>query len=368
MKHLWIIISIALFPFQALAVTPATQHILQYGSTFYDPTDTGAPSQTCAPGDVALSGNNVHDTFVFLVGKGLKDFQAAAIIGNLQQESGPKLDTSAVNPDGSGSTGIAQWLGSRLDGLKALAQKLGKPDTDLSVQLAFLWQELTTTEQGSLTALEATTDVTSATISFQNNFERCDKAFCMQDRRIQNAKDVLTLAQSNSWGSGASATSCSSPGGSATGAKIVQIALSQVGTNEGNTTNGGPSCKYQGTSCPQAWCADFVSWVYQQAGVPFTEGGDGGWRQAGAASLASWFQKHGTWIPNPGHAVPVTDPSAPQPGDVVYYPAGDGHVNIVVSYDGKTVKTVGGNQADSVSTVNFDVFGAGPNSGWGRLK
>src|SRR5262249_31662198 len=39
---------------------------------------------------------------------------------------------------------------------------------------------------------------------------------------------------------------------------------------------GGNSCDGQGT---QEWCADFASWIYKQAGYPFS-GGANGWRLA----------------------------------------------------------------------------------------
>ena len=54
----------------------------------------------------------------YFISQGWKDFQAAAIVGNLMQES--NLKPTAVNPN-SGAYGIAQWLGSRLTALKTQA-------------------------------------------------------------------------------------------------------------------------------------------------------------------------------------------------------------------------------------------------------
>jgi hypothetical protein len=153
--------------------------------------------------------------------------------------------------------------------------------------------------------------------------------------------------------------------GSALGKKVVQIALAEVGTVESpRGSDRGDACKYQGSGCPQAWCADFASWVYRQAGAPFSGGADGGWRIASSSALADYWKKNGVWIQNPGRPVPVNDPRAPQPGDVVWYP---GHTNIVVSYDGKTVKTVGGNESRGVTVgTGWDVFKEA--YGWGSPK
>jgi hypothetical protein len=52
---------------------------------------------------------NAAVAFDYLVGKGLRDYQAAAIIGNLQQES--RLNPRAMSPPDpvQPSRGIAQW-------------------------------------------------------------------------------------------------------------------------------------------------------------------------------------------------------------------------------------------------------------------
>jgi polyisoprenyl-teichoic acid--peptidoglycan teichoic acid transferase len=153
--------------------------------------------------------------------------------------------------------------------------------------------------------------------------------------------------------------------GSALGNKVVQIALAEVGTVESpRGSDRGEPCKYQHAGCPQAWCADFASWVYKQAGAPFRGGADGGWRIASSRVLADYWKKNGVWIQNPGRPVPVNDVRAPQPGDVVWYP---GHTNIVVSYDGETVKTVGGNESQAVEVGSgWDIFKEA--YGWGRPK
>jgi len=150
-----------------------------------------------------------------------------------------------------------------------------------------------------------------------------------------------------------------------TGGNVVQVAqgelaLHLVGT--GPEDNGGPVCKYQGSGCAQAWCADFVSWVFNQAGTPFTGGADGGWRIAAAVGVEQWFQQNGVWTPN-GPAAPP-----PQPGDVFYTPADGGHTGIIVAVSGNSVTTIEGNTAPYVASYTYNDYHTTDWVGWGSLK
>ena len=188
------------------------------------------------------------------------------------------------------------------------------------------------------------------------------------DERARSAQNKGWAAAQAGGSNSGGTTACHASGGisrSTLGNKVVQIALAEVGTVESpRGSDRGEPCKYQGSGCPQAWCADFASWVYKQAGATFSDGTDGGWRIASSRSLADYWKKNGVWIQNPGRPVPVNDPRSPHPGDIVWYP---GHTNIVVSYDGKTVKTVGGNEFQAVTVgTGWDVFKEA--YGWGRPK
>ena len=76
----------------------------------------------------------------YLLKKGVPPVGAAAILGNMDGETGGTFDTSLVN--GTGHSGLCQWGGGRLQNLKRLANSKGKDWTDVEVQLDFLWQEL----------------------------------------------------------------------------------------------------------------------------------------------------------------------------------------------------------------------------------
>lgn len=83
----------------------------------------------------------------------------------------------------------------------------------------------------------------------------------------------------------------------------------------------------------EEWCADFVSYVYKEAGNPFTGGETNGWDE----NIASNIQNMG-FIQHP------VDQYTPQPGDVAYFDYAGGHVEIVVS-GGPTPTFIYGNSA-----------------------
>ena len=136
---------------------------------------------------------NDKASYDFFVGKGLTSFQAAGIVGNLDQESGDS--PTAVQPGGPGR-GLAQWsTGGRWDSdsgdnLAAYAASHGGGSVwGLTMQLDFIWFELTSFPGYGLAALKATTNVTDATVVFQNKFEGCGT--CVETQRVKYAKDVL---------------------------------------------------------------------------------------------------------------------------------------------------------------------------------
>ena len=135
---------------------------------------------------------NDHAVYDYFVGKGLTSFQAAGIVGNLDQESGDS--PTAVQPGGPGR-GLAQWsTGGRWDtgssdNLTAYAGAHGMSVWSLNLQLDFIWYELTSFPGYGLAALKATTNVTDAVVVFQNKFEGCGT--CVETQRVTYAKDVL---------------------------------------------------------------------------------------------------------------------------------------------------------------------------------
>ncbi|MED3792319.1 phage tail tip lysozyme [Niallia alba] len=96
-------------------------------------------SSTSSSSNYASGGSTEATVWNFFKSKGFSDSATAGIMGNLRQESG--FSTTAVNKS-SGATGIAQWLGGRLSGLKNFAGSQGTSYTNLNTQLEWLWKEL----------------------------------------------------------------------------------------------------------------------------------------------------------------------------------------------------------------------------------
>jgi lysophospholipase L1-like esterase len=196
------------------AITNEQRKALRSGVRYYN---TSPDVCLVGGGDRQLSGNdNIAKIFNFLVGKGLKDYQAAGVLGNIWAESGFEPQRAQgifdrlVPADNwseaqGGGWGLVQWTpGSKMvDPTKAA----GQDPNDLNVQLEFLWGQLNNewpagwggsapssgfNEKRAGDHLKATTDVASATISFETRYER--HAGPPQPDRIAKAEEILSGA------------------------------------------------------------------------------------------------------------------------------------------------------------------------------
>lgn len=124
--------------------------------------------------------------------------------------------------------------------------------------------------------------------------------------------------------------------------QLVTIAKSQLG-NEG----GQKFWSWYGFDSREEWCACFVSWCADQAGLI----------QKGAVSKFSlctagvdWFQEKGKW---------QSGGNIPTPGTIIFFDwdhdGASDHVGIVESCDGTTVHTIEGNSGDAVKQNSYAV-------------
>ena len=118
--------------------------------------------------------------------------QAAAIVGNLDQESG--ASSTAVQAAGPGAA--SRSGPSAVDGTPTRAttpsptpRSKARRSTTSTLQLGFIWYELTTFSGYGLASLKAATNVTDATVAFQTDFEGCGQ--CDQSQRVAYANAVL---------------------------------------------------------------------------------------------------------------------------------------------------------------------------------
>lgn len=139
------------------------------------------------------TGQNVLDAFNFLKSKGWTDEQAAGIIGNLQQESGPNLNHQAVG-DGGKAYGAAQWHPDRQANFERVFGKSIREST-LMEQMAFVDWELNNTEKAAGDRLRQAETAEQAALIVSNHYERPNARYAKNSTRVSNANSVLELAQ-----------------------------------------------------------------------------------------------------------------------------------------------------------------------------
>ena len=136
----------------------------------------GATCQDAQPG-----GDNAKIIWDHLISKGLTKEQAAGVLGNLRQESGPNLDPSineAVPSHAGAGFGIAQWTGGRRTAIENAAKARGANVNDLCFQLDYLVEESMSRESrdypntSEWDGLKRQRTVEEATDYWHHNFER----------------------------------------------------------------------------------------------------------------------------------------------------------------------------------------------------
>lgn len=169
---------------------------------------------------------------------------------------------------------------------------------------------------------------------------------------------------SNCVASGNSTVSCTGPANTTAGLSPVrqqavciaqqELALWDSGQMQPGTGPNGYHKYSQGRS--ENWCADFVSWVYNQAGHPLSNNNDG---NVPAVDTVRQIGESGT----NGFSYHPAGSYTPRPGDlIIHQENGNSHVNMVVAVSGNTMKIIGGNQktwdfnTSSVSTYTDGNF------------
>jgi hypothetical protein len=147
--------------------------------------------------DGAGSTENAAKAMKFFMDKGWSREQAAGIVGNLQQESGPNLNPRAVNKNDAGpglhSYGIAQWNKERFENLKRFAKERGTSWDDFYTQMEFVHYELTQGEKKRVgEKLRKIKDAAEAAVLIDKKYEVSTGEH--RNKRIANA---VRLAKNN---------------------------------------------------------------------------------------------------------------------------------------------------------------------------
>lgn len=335
----------------------------------------------------------------FLHGKIGNAYGAAGMMGNLYAESALRPNnlqntyekkfgmtdseyTAAV--DGGSYTnfvkdsagyGLAQWTyWSRKQALLEFAQAAGKSIGDLQTQLDFLWKEL----QGYtsvLNTLKSATTVKTASDAVLTGYERpSDQGDAVKEKRAGYGQTYFDKY---------AGTKTEKPAGTCTAAKVIAVAVDQIGYKEkasntsldSKTANAGSANYtkyardfdqkypkwYNGKKNGFAWCDMFVDWCfltafgYEKALALLCQPE----RSAGAGCTYSlrYFKNKGQFH--------TTDP---QPGDQIFFGTSldnSTHTGIVESVDKKQVHTIEGNTSNQVARRNYSLTN-GRILGYGR--
>lgn len=179
------------------ALIPEQRNLYRSGINYFD-TVVAANGQCGVNIPTNLAGNdNIEKAYNFFIGKGLKPFQAAGILGNLQQESNVNPNSEQkINPKSPDyprrGLGIAQWsFNERWQNLLKFASQQNKDPKDLGLQLDFLWLEASPGgERGkTVAAMQATTSAEDAAITFEKVFENAGNP--KMELRIKYANEIL---------------------------------------------------------------------------------------------------------------------------------------------------------------------------------
>src|SRR5262245_12230284 len=99
-----------------------------------------------------------------LIKNGMNRHQAAAMVGNLQRESG--LATNSWNKD-EGAYGLMNWRGDRFQNLQRFAASKNADWRDAGTQADFISHELNTSEAKNAQAFRNATNVDEASAALQ---------------------------------------------------------------------------------------------------------------------------------------------------------------------------------------------------------
>ena len=142
-------------------------------------------------------------------------------------------------------------------------------------------------------------------------------------------------------------------------ADLIAVAQTQIGYMEGSlagTTQGNNDCTKYGEWYGlnyNPWCAMFVSWCANQAGIPTSVIP----KHASCDVGMTWFINNGRWQ----YAAYYGGNYTPQPGDIVYFGVklssgfDSTHVGIIYKSDSKNIYVLEGNSSAKVQTVSYSL-------------
>jgi hypothetical protein len=309
------------------------------------------------------------------------------------QSGGDTNDPSTLTLNTQG-WGIAQWTPG--DKVLQEAQQYGitTPIYDLATQLNIVWDELNggsliPNSPPTIKVLEQTTTTADGVLAVLEGFEEgpispplWPPGTTLQEyengtdysTRLSDAKEALKSygGSANNSGTTVSSTSdcgsistanCSSSSPSEEPAtnsaeenlrqEIVCLAETELSLWKSQPGYGTPNFPYAANGflkysqgVYEEWCADFVSWIYNQVGDPFS---NSDWQQTEVSEIMAIAK-----TPGSGFTYHQNLDYIPQPGDLTVwsFPGTEhGHINIFISSSGGISTYIGGDQYSGPNTV-----------------
>jgi len=351
------------------------------------PASSSGNSCACSSGStgpVTLTGSdNGQKIWNFLSSNaGLSPNQTAGVMGNLYaQDSTFNPEQVQIPPGGNSTTpttqhdvgwGIAQWTPtSGPNPIIADAKTAGVPANEMDTlagQLTILLSELNNTSPAGKTDMIKTlmqqSSISDAASEFFTDYEGGGSGGAPQAASYGMQMMQQYGGSGSSGGdssSGCQSVSCNT--GSQTSSlsplrqNIVCLAQQQAalwGSKPLSYRNQG-YYDYS-NNVMELWCADFVSWVYKNAGDPFPNGTRDGWDISFVGNIPSVTTKVSGFTYHSVSGAPYT----PKPGDIGIFSTYEpyGHAALFISSSGGTTTWIGGDQGP---TPNGE-YGDSPNS------
>ncbi|NCC19456.1 hypothetical protein EOM33_00140 [Candidatus Saccharibacteria bacterium] len=261
---------------------------------FFDPCDELVCSTTTGSTGTLTGNDNLEKIYNYFLGKGLTDFQAAGIVGNISQESGgdptiaqtggnvtdPSIFGTAV---GVGKAwGLIQWDAGGRAIVYAKQAGITGDIAELSTQLDLIWwhleKETPTYQMEFIKTYKETSSVEEAVVTFHDGVEGA--GIPVMENRLAAAQLALeTYAQNPSTSvSGSSSSSCSS--NLSSGAVAGNAVATAVGFAWPELNGGGRDASTPTDAYKAAWekntaiqaggvtdCGAFVANVMRESGL-----------------------------------------------------------------------------------------------------
>lgn len=119
----------------------------------------------------------------------------------------------------------------------------------------------------------------------------------------------------------------------------------------------------------EPWCANFISWVRDEAGIPYEHPTTSYWRIPGVSTLRDYYRQYDAYF--------AASDYTPKLGDVAFYEGNTAdtnsseHVALVLGVEGDKLITIGGNETNNaILQIRYNKLAVGERGlvGFGRTN